>query len=516
MADIKNLTVLPRPRSAWQAMDAGFTLARAHYLKLVMLWLGFALPMFVLCAIVQYFVGWSWILLVFWWFKPLYELPMTFYLSRALFSENLTMRAAWKMTLSQLGTLFKTYLTLARFSPARSMTSSVVFLEQLPRKMRAKRIQALTMVPTRHFTLIYVCFKIEFVLVYGIITIFAALFLSAAFADIDWESLLYYAAESPQSSPWLLATSLTSLIAAALVAPFYVSGGFLIYINRRMQLEAWDIEHRFRRMQPRSSIALASAALLAICLSTSDPTIAAERAQSLNSPAEVAVEVQNILDREDFGATKTRKVPVFDKDKDKEEEDDDENSPNVDWIKGFLKWMFGESTSSFAAFMKLVLWGAIGFFVVLLIYTLLQFKAPKRKTGKPLSRLGQDGEDAKSHPLTQNLPDDIVSAAEHLLQHGERRQALSVLFRGALRAVMDEYDLKVSRGATESDCKTSVSSVADENQTQTFSNLLKVWQKEAYANQPQQEQLISSLIADWKQAFTGRAQFVADQPGSAS
>jgi len=134
-----------------------------------------------------------------------------------------------------------------------------------------------------------------------------------------------------------------------------------------------------------------------------------------------------------------------------------------------------------------MLYVATVLFIVLLLYTVLQFKAPKRKTVNALSRTGRDVEDAKNHPLTQDLPVDIVATAEQLLQRGERRQALSVLFRGALRSVMDEYDLKVSRGATEADCQSSVSSVASESQTQTFSNLLSVWQKEAYANQPQQE-----------------------------
>jgi hypothetical protein len=29
--------------------------------------------------------------------------------------------------------------------------------------------------------------------------------------------------------------------------PFYVAAGFAMYLNRRVQLEAWDIEQEFRR-----------------------------------------------------------------------------------------------------------------------------------------------------------------------------------------------------------------------------------------------------------------------------
>jgi hypothetical protein len=29
--------------------------------------------------------------------------------------------------------------------------------------------------------------------------------------------------------------------------PFYVAAGFAMYLNRRVELEAWDIEQEFRR-----------------------------------------------------------------------------------------------------------------------------------------------------------------------------------------------------------------------------------------------------------------------------
>jgi len=111
MADIKNLTVLPRPRSAWQAMDAGFTLARAHYVPLIVLWLGLSAPVFILCAVVQLWLGWAYMFFVWWWFKPLYELPLVFFLSKAVFSERISLRAAWKSALSQFWTLLKTYFS---------------------------------------------------------------------------------------------------------------------------------------------------------------------------------------------------------------------------------------------------------------------------------------------------------------------------------------------------------------------------------------------------------------------
>ena len=39
------------------------------------------------------------------------------------------------------------------------------------------------------------------------------------------------------------------LLALSIVAPFYVAGGFALYLTRRTELEAWDIEISFRRIR---------------------------------------------------------------------------------------------------------------------------------------------------------------------------------------------------------------------------------------------------------------------------
>jgi thiosulfate reductase cytochrome b subunit len=32
-----------------------------------------------------------------------------------------------------------------------------------------------------------------------------------------------------------------------MLEPFYVASGFAMYLNRRVELEAWDVEQEFRR-----------------------------------------------------------------------------------------------------------------------------------------------------------------------------------------------------------------------------------------------------------------------------
>jgi hypothetical protein len=55
-----------------------------------------------------------------------------------------------------------------------------------------------------------------------------------------------------QETSALIGLSMT--IAYALVVlflePFYVAAGFAMYLNRRAQLEAWDVEQELRRAFP--------------------------------------------------------------------------------------------------------------------------------------------------------------------------------------------------------------------------------------------------------------------------
>jgi hypothetical protein len=43
------------------------------------------------------------------------------------------------------------------------------------------------------------------------------------------------------------------MLITLLIEPFYIAANFGLYINRRTQLEAWDIELSFRKMAARLS-----------------------------------------------------------------------------------------------------------------------------------------------------------------------------------------------------------------------------------------------------------------------
>jgi hypothetical protein len=49
------------------------------------------------------------------------------------------------------------------------------------------------------------------------------------------------------SALMLLVPSISYALAVLFLEPFYVAAGFAMYLNRRAELEAWDIEQDLRR-----------------------------------------------------------------------------------------------------------------------------------------------------------------------------------------------------------------------------------------------------------------------------
>ena len=140
--DLDRMTVRMRPRLAWEAIDLGFAMARQWFMPLWLLWFCSALPIFGLALLLFHDRPWLVILLV-WWLKPLYEPPLLFWLSRALFAESparLTVLRQWpRITWPQL----LANLSWRRLSPNRSFYLPIGMLERLSGKRRRGRISLL-------------------------------------------------------------------------------------------------------------------------------------------------------------------------------------------------------------------------------------------------------------------------------------------------------------------------------------------------------------------------------------
>ncbi|MGB5737289.1 MAG: hypothetical protein WBM40_22920 [Thiohalocapsa sp.] len=237
--DLDHLSAAIRPRNPWESIDLGFALARHWFLTLWTLWWMTVLPIGGLLLLVLYTHLDLWLLII-WWLKPLYESLLLFWLSRALFGDAETIGR----TARQIGAAFPPrlwpQLLWRRLGSARSFTMPVTLLERLSGRHRGERLRVLRTGASAASWLTIICVHLETLLWFSALLLIAFMIpdqlpemdLRAAIFDDD--SWLY----------WL--GTLCTLAAMSVIAPFYVAAGFALYLGRRTELEAWDLELRFR------------------------------------------------------------------------------------------------------------------------------------------------------------------------------------------------------------------------------------------------------------------------------
>ena len=241
-----------RYRTPWEGVDLGFVIARQWFLPLWGLWWLTALPVTLLALLLLHrsplLVG-----LALWWCKPLYEPMLLFWLSRRLFGETLSWRELAGQWRTVLLPRLLANLSLWRLGGNRSLFLPVSQLERLHGAQRRKRIKVLGGGQSAGIWLTLVGANFEMIFGLGLLLLLLYLLPSQLLPEHPWlisggdRPLLIWLA----NGFWLLAMSV--------IAPFYVAGGFALYLTRRSQLEAWDLELPFRHMAPRFRAARAAA-----------------------------------------------------------------------------------------------------------------------------------------------------------------------------------------------------------------------------------------------------------------
>ena len=229
-----------RPRSMFEACDLGVRIVSAHARAV---W-GSCAPVFVfvlLATTALYPFGAGWTLFAIFWLKPWLDRSILFVLARAVFGEEtrfrdllLAHRAVWWQGLAGS-------LTLRRLSPWRAFVQPVLQLEGHRGRARGQRINVMLGNHRGAGLGMQSAFSVvETAIVFGLWTLPG--WLMAADAREDWLRGLF-TGEAPGAA-WLSIACYA--IAVFAVEPFFVGAGFAMYLNRRVELEAWDIEQEFR------------------------------------------------------------------------------------------------------------------------------------------------------------------------------------------------------------------------------------------------------------------------------
>jgi len=235
---LDKLIIETRIRSGWSSIDLGFSLARHFWFRAFLVYLLVAVPVYCLTLLLGN-VSLLLPFLILWWFKPLFERPILYMVSRELFSEPVSIKRTFRDARLWLKPSFFWIITWRRLSVSRGMTAPIMLLEQPKGADYSKRASILGMRYSTHsMWLTLVLYHIESFLYIALIILIALFF--PEFGKSIFQGL--YSSEATR----LFYDEILFVLAMAAIAPFYVISGFMLYISRRIQLEGWDIEITFR------------------------------------------------------------------------------------------------------------------------------------------------------------------------------------------------------------------------------------------------------------------------------
>jgi len=513
--DLNQINANIRLRSAWEAVDLGFVMVQEWwkfiYLPLMILIFSITIPLFILLPEKDYWIG----AMIIWWLKPIYDRLVLHIISQKLFNEELSSLQALKALPSLIWNtgLFQT-LTFRRFSLSRGFNISIWQLEQLRGSKRAERQSLLHL--TTHSQAVWLTIGLWLIEVIMLLSLFVLLlmFLPSETASDFLEGVF---TNNLEYKRWIdILNSFFYVAVVIVVHPFYIAGNFALYINRRTELEAWDIELDFKKIGQRldkknnsnevsSKLSLCSLFILASLLLgglQTTPSYADDAVEILVPTRKPVEESRSVID--EVMLTKnlndkrkeTRWVKIKEVKKPKKPKND------ISWLKDILE-PIGQS---FAMIFEYALWIGLAIGIFLIYYHrdkwLYLFQGEKKRTKDeyvaPEIMFGMD-------VRPESLPDDIIASSIELWAQGKHREALSLLYRGALVRLINQEHVQLENSHTEGDVlKHSARKLSQQHNTQKLDYLkllTRQWQTIAYAHRTPDEESMQRLFTNWYSDF---------------
>jgi len=507
---IENLTVVLRPRNGWEAIDLGFMLARQHFWRLWLLWWLPALPLF--CLLQLGFHAYGIVpLLLFWGLKPLYEQSLLYYLSRVVFGEYPSVSEMRKRFFGIAKTQLFYLLTWRRLSFSRSADMAVHLLEGLSGGERKERLRILHSYNGHAATwLTIILYHFEALIWMGVILLVTLLVPEEmeAFSGSDlWAD----------EGVFQVINQSIYVLAMSFVAPFFVGAGFALYLSARTRLEGWDVELAFKKLAQRTQgvtgKSLAASLSLFVMLSFGLMVPVGEAAESdeagalatrphLKDPPHSARsardDIRALLQEPDWGVIETyhRWDPIRLHKGEVPEPSDFWRKLGI-WLKGMLVWL-RELVGSLASLIELLFWLIVISLIIWLAhrYTLLD-RFFSLLGSRPTLPSRQRPNLIRDLAL-ETLPEEIMVSVRQALAQKDIRLALSLLYRGALRTLVQDYQIKIPDSATEHECVEIVNRCRSGDESRYFRQLTRLWLLMAWAGREPDAREVSRMAESWE------------------
>ncbi|MBO9829852.1 DUF4129 domain-containing protein [Xanthomonas sp. A2111] len=559
---IERLDVVLRARSAWEAMELGTALVRRHAGAIWKPWVLVTLPLCVVLNLGAWVIDQLWLApLLLWWLKPVLDRIPLFVISRAVFGDvprvRDTVRAqgtwGWRTLLG--------YLTWRRLSPARSVFMPLELLEGASADQQRERRRTLGGAIYGHALLLAsVCWHFEAMLCLACI---ATIFMFVPIDLLPETARAAWALIGDQTPAWAdIGFNVIGWLAMTLIEPFFVGAGFGLYLNRRTQLEAWDLEMALRRMAARlrgaAPLALLCVALLAAPAAalraqpvaeaaatqtaaaqeapaddtrdgdgetdtatdadtdTDGKAAAAHAADSHHHNAAHPVPLDEVFDTEpaadarfaraadrayaDPLLTAKRTIGYWKKRNPDEPSKPDDKQQD---LTAFGKWI--KAAAQAIAFVgRWGMWLLAGILLLVLLLTAKHWLPWMRGTGRQRATVPA----APEHTpvlAPQPLPDDVATVARRAWREGRHRDALALLYRASVATLCERASVVLPPSATEAQCLRAAQRLPDDVDRSLFARMVRVWQHAAYAGRLPEDDAFDALVDDLQRQFRWQA-----------
>lgn len=489
------VAVAVRERRPIEAVDLGFAFAKRHYASLVLASCLGVIPVAIACYLVlaRYHVAWALAALA--WMKPLFERLPLIVASRLLFGDTAGLARQWYRR--EFWRSLPGDLSLRRPSPWRSYATPVRVLERLRGSQQRKRLWQVTSggraIAGVVAALVFVC---ELIVWYGIMVFVYSIFnlnefLYAAIAPFEGPDVI--------SSVWRF---VAYVAAVTLATPFSVCVGFCLYINRRVLIEGWDIELRFKKLASRlSASASRSASALTVVAAISVWLVATPlgaQDAAVPEPADFRAAIDTVIEHPDFGSEGTQsswRLRNRDRQRQRSVEDLDADfeAPTrlIGWLADAAPWLFG-ATVAFAVGLVLVkgrgrLRGRSG--------------DPVRSEAQAKAETGGQAE--------PRLPDDWIAAAGSAWDAGNLREALSLLYRGSVHLVEAVCGRTIPVSSTEGEFERFAQAQLEPSDTAMLDfvhQTVRSWRSFAYAGSRPVDEAFEQMCRHARTLTTRRAE----------
>jgi hypothetical protein len=164
------------------------------------------------------------------------------------------------------------------------------------------------------------------------------------------------------------------------------------------------------------------------------------------------------------------------------------------WIVGLFQFL------SQAAGVLLWVAGGIGLaFAAIWVYRVVKERQSERHA--PAVAALSHVQDLDIRPAS--LPADVGGAALQLLAAGRTREALSLLYRGALSRAVHNFSVVIGESYTEGEALRAVNQRLDRTRAQYFSTLVGLWQRTVYAADLPAAEPVATLCREFSPVLGG-------------